>query len=234
VQGRADFSAIESLVSRLTGLQMKAVADPADVKKAGLEKPAATVRLGSGSSQATLAIGGPAAEGTVYAKDVSRPDLFTIESSLLDELKKEPFEYRQKDLFDARSFNATRLEIVRGGQTHVFEKTKAKNKQGQDEEKWRQVSPQTRDIEQASFDALMTAVTGARATGFVDAPAALKALAAPELTVSVKFDEGKKDERVTFARAGSDAFAGRAGEPGAAKIESATLDAIGKALQELK
>jgi hypothetical protein len=234
VQGRADFSAIESLVSRLTGLQMKAVADPADVKKAGLEKPAATVRLGSGSSQATLAIGGPAAEGTVYAKDVSRPDLFTIESSLLDELKKEPFEYRQKDLFDARSFNATRLEIVRGGQTHAFEKTKAKNKEGQDEEKWRQVSPQTRDIEQASFDALMTAVTGARATGFVDAPAALKALAAPELTVSVKFDEGKKDERVTFARAGSDAFARRAGEPGAAKIESATLDAIAKALQELK
>jgi hypothetical protein len=52
--------------------------------------------------------------------------------------------------------------------------------------------------------------------------------------VSIKFEEGKKEERVTFARAGSDAFATRTGEPGAAKIESATLDAIAKALQELK
>jgi Domain of unknown function (DUF4340) len=234
VQGRADFSAIESLVSRIAGLQMKSIADAPDPKKQGLDKPVATVRLGTGSAQATLAVGGKAGDAAVYAQDLSRPTVFTIESSILDDLKKDPSEYRQKDLFDARSFNSTRLEIVRAGQTHVFEKTKSKNKEGQEEEKWRQTAPQTRELDQSSFDALLSAITGARATSFVDAATAAKGLATPELTATIKFDDGKKEERVTFAKSGADALAARAGDPGAAKIETSTLDSIVKALQELK
>jgi hypothetical protein len=236
VQARADFNTIEGLVSRLSGLQMKSIVDApdADLKKYGLDQPAAIVKFGSGSSQASLALGGKAAEGTIYARDLSRPAIFTVEANVLDELKKDPSDYRQKDLFDARSFNATRIDIVRTGQTHTFEKTKTKNKEGQDEEKWRQVSPQARQLDQASFDALLTAITGVRATAFVDATVAAKALAAPELTVTIKFDEGKKEERVTLAKAGTDAFASRAGEPGAAKVDASAIDGAVKALQELK
>jgi hypothetical protein len=234
IQGRADYSAIESLVSRITGLQMKSVADGVETKKTGLEKPAATIRMGTGSSQATLAIGAAAGEDTVYARDLSRDIVFTIDSSLLTDLKKDVSEYRQKDLFDARSFNATRLEIVQAGQTHAFEKTTSKNKEGQDEDKWRQVSPQQRDLDQSSFDALLSAVTGLRANGFVDPATAAKALAAPDLTVTIKFDEGKKEERVTLARSGSDVLAARAGETGAARLDGTALDPVTKALQELK
>jgi hypothetical protein len=237
VKGRADFSAIEGLVSRLTGLQMKAIVadtEGPDAKKYGFEKPAATIRFGSGSSNATLVVGGPAEKDTVYAKDLSRPTVFTVESSIMDELKKDPSEYRQKDLFGARSFNSTRLDLVRAGQTHTFEKAKVKNKEGQDEDKWRQTAPQARDLDQASFDALLSAVTGVRATSFVDDAAATKALASPEVAVTVKFDEGKKEDRVAFAKAGTDAYAARTGEPGAAKVEASTVDSIVKALQELK
>jgi hypothetical protein len=235
IQARADFNAVDSLARRLAGLQMTSVVDEAGASAAkfGLERPAATVRLSSGSSQATLAIGAPAGEKGVYARDLSRPAVFTVEASVLDELKKELAEYRQKDLFDARSFNATRLEIVREGQTHAFEKTKVKNEKGQEEEKWRQIAPQARELDQPGFDKLLSAVTGVRATSFVDqAPA--KALAAPSLTVAIKFDEGKKEERVTFASAGTDVYAARAGEPGAAKIDTTALDSINNALQELK
>jgi Domain of unknown function (DUF4340) len=234
VQARADFSAIEGIVSRLAGLQMKSVIDTpeADGKKYALDKPAATVKFGTGSSQATVVIGGPAAEATVYAKDLSRPAIFTIESSVLDELKKDPSEYRQKDLFDARGFNATRLEIVSAGQTHAFEKTKVKNKEGQDEEKWRQLTPQARELDQPAFDALLSALTAIRASGFV--AAAAKALSTPELSVAIKFDEGKKEDKVALARSGTDGFASRAGEPGAAKIDPAAIDAATKALRELK
>jgi hypothetical protein len=236
VQARADFSAIEGLVSRLSGLQMKSIIDApdADPKKYGFDKPAATVKFGTGSAQATLVLGGKAAEGTIYARDLSRPAVVTVEATALEELKKDPSEYRQKELFDARSFNATRIEIVRAGQTHTFEKAKTKNKEGQDEEKWRQVSPQTRELDQASFDTLVSALTGIRATGFVDAAAASKALAAPELAVTIKFDEGKKDEKVTLAKAGTDAFGSRAGEPGAAKVDASAIDSAVKALQGLK
>jgi hypothetical protein len=209
------------------------VPDAADLKKYGLDKPAVSVRLGSGSSQATLLIGGAAdAEGSVYAKDVSRPAVFTIDSTLVEDLKKDPSEYRQKDLFDARSFNTTRLEIVRNGQTTVFEKTKVKDKDGKEEEKWRQTAPSARDVDAAKIEALISAATGARATSFVESTART-GLDKPELSVALKYDESK-EERVTFARTGDSAYASRAGSPGAARIEPSVIDAIVKALEDLK
>ena len=67
--GRAEFGAVDGLVSRVSSVQMKSIVpDSSDLKKYGLDKPAVTVRLGSGSSQATLLVGGPAETGTVYAR----------------------------------------------------------------------------------------------------------------------------------------------------------------------
>jgi hypothetical protein len=168
----------------------------------------------------------------VYAKDLSRPTVFTIEAALLDDLKKDASEYRQKDLFDARSFNATRMQITRNGQTTVFEKTKAKDKDGKEEEKWRQTAPAARDVDQAKVEAVISAATGARATGFVDSTAKT-GLDKPELSVSFKYDEGK-EERVTFARAGGSAYAARTGSPGAATVDASAIDGIVKALEDVK
>jgi hypothetical protein len=234
--GRTDYTAVESLVGRLGTAQMKSIAaaEGADLKQYGLEQPQATVRIGTGSSQAVLLVGGKAGEeGNVYAKDQSRPAVFTLESSLLDELKKDASEFRQKDLFDARSFNTTRVEIARGGQTTAFEKSKVKNKEGVEEEKWRQVAPETKDVDSARVDSLLTSITGARADSF-QADTAKTGLDKPELTATLTFDEGKKKETVAFARSGSDGYASRAGEPGAAKIPASTVESIVKALEEIK
>jgi len=230
---RGDSGAIEGLVGKVAGAQMKAMTAPeaTDLKQYGLDKPAATVRIGSGSSQATLLVGSAAAEGTVYAKDLSRPPVFTIESGVLDDLKKDPSDYRQKDLFDARSFNSTRVEIVRGGQTIAFAKATVKDKDGKDEQKWRQVAPAEKDVDGAKVDSFISAVTAARATSFVDSTAKT-GLDKPELTVAIKYDEGKKEDRVAFAKSGSDGYASRVGSPGAAKIDATTIDSIVKALDE--
>jgi hypothetical protein len=233
--GRADFGAIDGLVSRVSSVQMKSiVAAPRDLKTYGLDKPAATVRLGSGSSQATLLVGAAAEgeTGSVYAKDFSRPTIFTIDSTLVDDLKKDASEYRQKDLFDARSFNTTRMEITRNGQTSVFEKAKVKDKDGKEEEKWRQTAPSARDLDAAKVETLISAATGARATGFVDSTAKT-GLDKPELSVMFKYDEGK-EERVAFARAAGQAYASRTGSPGAARIDASVIDAIVKAVEGLK
>jgi hypothetical protein len=180
------------------------------------------VRIGSGSSLATLLVGSAAEEGDVYAKDGSRPAVFTLEASLLEELKKDAGEYRQKDLFDARTFNTTRLEIARGGETLVFEKTKGKDKDGNDEEQWRQTAPEPKEIDRAKLDALLSSLTGARADSFAGrAPAGGKT----EAAFALKFDESK-EERVTLLRAGTDAYAVRDGSQGAAKITTAVLDEI--------
>jgi hypothetical protein len=231
---RADFSAIDGLVSRVSGVQMKAVEPPdsPDSKKYGLDPPAATVRVGSGSSQATLVLGAAAGNGDVYAKDLARPIVFTVEPALLEDLKKDASEYRQKDLFDARSFSATRLEIVRNGQIVAFEKAKVKDTDGKEEEKWRQTLPAQRDVDAAKVEGLITAITGARATGFTDTTATT-GLDKPELTVAFKYDQNK-DERVTFARSGGSAHAARGGNPGAATVDAAVLDGIIKALEDIK
>jgi hypothetical protein len=222
---RADFGTIEGLVGRLNTTQMKAIAatdaDANALKEYGLDTPAATVRVTSGSAQAGLAIGKSAGEGVVYARDLSRPMVFTVESALADELKKPADELRLKDLFDARSFNTTRVEIVRGNQIVAFEK---------DKDTWKQVTPAAKAVDGAKVDALITALTNTRATGFVDKAPALDT---PELTATLKFDEGKQ-EKVVFARKGPDAFARRDGDPGAAKIDAASVDAVIKALDVLK
>jgi hypothetical protein len=232
VKARADFTTVDGIVSRVNTLQMKSIVSDA-VTDDGLDKPEATIQLGSGSSQATLVLGKGAGDGAVYAKDQSRPLILTIDSAIVAEVTKDAGEYRQKDLFDARTFNSTRLEIVAGSQAIAFEKTKTKDKDGKDEEKWKQVAPTAKDVDQAKIDALITAITQARATGFVDTTAKT-GLDKPELTFTIKSDEGKREEKVSFARSGKEAFAARAGEPGAAKIDTATVESITKAMEGLK
>lgn len=224
---RADFGAVEGILGRLNTSPMKSIVapdvqDPKALKQYGLDTPVATVRVSSGSSQAGLAIGKSAGEGTVYAKDLSRPMVFTVEAALADELKKPADEFRVKDLFDARAFNTTRVEATRAGQTVAFEK---------DKDAWKQVTPAAKPADTAKVDALLTALAATRATGFEE-KAAATGLETPELTIAVKFDEGKQ-EKVTFARKDGNAFARREGDT-AAKIDVATLDGILKALDALK
>ena len=234
VNARADFTSVDGLVSRLNTLQMKSIAadQPGSLAEFGLDKPAATIQLGSGSSQATLLVGKAAADNTIYVKDQSRPAVMTIDANLMDELKKEAGEFRQKDLFDARAFNATRIEVVRNGQTMAFEKTKSKNKEGQEEEKWRQVAPAAQDADQTKVENLLSAATQTRATSFADA-AAKTGLESPTFRIAIKSGEPQKEETVTFAKSGDKAFASRAGDPGAAVIDASSIDNIIKALDEL-
>ena len=235
IEARADGSAIDGLVNRLDTLQMKSIAaaeakSPAEY---GLDKPAATVQLGSGSSQATLLIGKSAGEGVVYARDASKPMVVIVDAGLLEDLKKEPGSYRQTDLFDARAFNASHLDLTTSSGTVRFEKARVKNKDGQEEEKWRQVAPAQQDVDNTKLDALLTAVTQSRATSFVES-ADKTGLDKPELTVTVKSSDGKREETVRYARSGSDAYAARSGEGGAAKVDIAVIEAIVKALQDVQ
>jgi Domain of unknown function (DUF4340) len=235
VVARGDFSAIEGLVSRISTLQMTSIAAEKVDKPAeyGLDKPAATVTIGNKSSQATLEIGRSPEAGKLYARDASRPMVFTIDASLMDDLKKAPSDYRQKDLFDARAFNTNRIDVTRDGQTWTFEKSTAKNADGQDEEAWKQTAPAQKDEDREKISEFLSAVTLVRAESFADkAPATV--LKNPELSITITSDEGKRKETVRFDRSGSDAWADRDGEPGAARVPASAVDEILKAFEELK
>jgi hypothetical protein len=233
-EARADFGVVEGIIGRLNTTPMKAIirgeggetGETNDAKDYGLDKPSATVRVTSGSSQAGLAIGKSAGEGVVYAKDLSRPLVFTVEQALLDELTKPTDDFRIKDLFDARAFNTTRVEIVRNGQTTVFEKEKGKDT-------WKQTAPAQKAADGAKVEALLTALSNTRAASFVD-KISDTGLDAPQVTIGVTFEDGQRKERVAFARKGSDAYARREADASAAKIETSALDAIIKSVDALK
>ncbi len=234
VQARADFGSVEGLIGRLQSVQMKAIVksdpSPADLKQYGLDKPETTVNLSMGSARATLVVGGKADDTTVYARDTSKPMVMTIESALADELKKGADDYRRKDIFEFRAFNATRLEITRNGQTVVFEKVKGQGDNAPD--KWKRVSPNAGDVDKDKMDSLVSKLASMRATSFTESTAKT-GLDAPALIVLAKFEDGKKEERVTFGKTDSDAYASRPGEPGAAKVDAADLTEALKSLDEL-
>lgn len=230
VAARADTMTVDGLIGRLQVGQMKSIAAaeaPADgLAQYGLDKPSVTATVAAGSARATIVIGKEAEPGTYYARDTSRAMVFTIESSIVDDLKREPGAYRPKDVFEFRPFSATRIEVARDGRREAFEKKK--NKDGGDA--WHRLEPAA-EVDAAKMDAFLASLSGLSVDSYTD-PGTATGTAVAEVVVA--FDDGKKQERVTFSRAGADAFAVRAGEPGAGKFTASRIDDALKALDALK
>jgi hypothetical protein len=229
IAARADFGAVEGAIERLATANMQGITtdQASDLTQYGLDKPVATMTVKTGSSSAVLTLG-RTENAVVFAKDASRPLVFTVAPTLRDDVIKAVGEFRRKDVFDFRSFTATKLELTRGTETQVFEKSKSKDKDGKDVEGWKNAKGEA--VDAMKIDDVLTKVAGLRATSFEDAaPAALKA---PSVTVKATFDG--KTEVVTLAKMGTDAFAARQDEPGAAKFDAASLDDAIKALDALR
>lgn len=234
LQVRGDFGSVEGLIGKLQSAQMKSIAAndpaPADLKKFGFDKPDATVNVNAGSARATLVVGGKAEDGTIYVRDMSKPMVMTVESTLVDDLKKGADDYRRKDVFEFRAFNADRVEITRNGQPVVFEKVKGQGDNPQD--KWRRASPNAADVDKDKVDSLLSRLSNMRAASFVESTTNT-GLDKPAMTLHVKFDDGKKEERVTFGRSGDEVYASRPNEPGAAKVDATDFTEAIKTLDEL-
>jgi len=234
IDTKADFGTVEGLIGKVQTAQMKSMVaeqpSDADLKKYGLDKPEATIDLDAGSSKATLIVGGKADDSTVYARDASKPAVVTIEKSLVDDLKRGADDYRVKDLFQFRAYNASHVEITRGDQKIVFDRVKAASDKDQD--KWHRASPNPADVDRDKVDALLAKIANMRATSFVESTGKT-GLDKPAMTVYVKFDDGKKEERVTLGKSGEDVFASRPGEPGAMKTDAADFNEANKDLDEL-
>src|SRR5687768_8476897 len=114
VRARADFAAVEAALERLSSGQMQGIAsaDGADGKKRKLDPPVASFTAIAGSARATLMFG-DTENAVMYAKDASRPMIFTVAPTLYTDVIRDVGEFRRKDLFDSRSFTATHVEFKR-------------------------------------------------------------------------------------------------------------------------
>ncbi len=240
---RADYSTVEALVGRLGSGQMRSVvtedastvtedSDATDSGGFGLEEPALTATLGAGSATVSLVIGDEAPEGTRYARDATRSLVFTVDTSLATDLERDVTEYRQKNLFGFRPFNATRLEIAQAETTTVFEKVETEDADtGTTATTWRRVEPSTADIERPDMDDLLAKLSNLRAESFV-ASRDETGLDDTNVvaTVVVTFDDtasesaDTEEERVIFWRTGEDTYAVHGDEPGAALVNTRSVD----------
>jgi len=232
VNARADLGQAEGAVGSLQTLAMKSIAAPEaaekDLAKYGLDKPELIAMVGAGSTRATLAVGKADESGNLYARDLSRPMVVTIEPTTINALRNTPDSFRPRDVFEFRSFTASRLEITRGPSAIAFERVTGKD----GTTKWQRLNP-AKDIETSEMDGLLGALSGLSVDGYAGAGTRTGA-ESPIAIVAAKFDDGKKEERVVFGKVGSEVFAIRAGEPGAAKIDAARFDEAMKALDAIK
>jgi hypothetical protein len=236
LQAPADFASVNGLLGQLQSAQMTALKDrPEDLKdltQYGLARPSAIITIGAGSSSQTLQVGGAADEGSVWARDPSRPAVFSINSSVADELKKNADDLRRKEVFDFRPFNTTRFEITRGTNTIAYERVKGTGENAVDT--WKQVAPAAKAVDSSNLEGALLEFSNLRADSFVDRAGAATGHANPAAVVTVKYDDGKKEERVTFGVAGGSAFATRPDQPGALKLDAGKVDAAIKKLDALK
>lgn len=225
IVARADYAAIEGVLTRLSSTFMQKIVAPeaTDLRTYGLERPALTASVMGAGSTARLLIG-RAEEGARIAKDSGRPEVFTVEETLFTELAKDAPDYRRRDLFDARSFTANRIEIRRGTDVVAFDKSGTG-----ESEIWKNAAGQTVDL--MKVEDMLAKLSNIRAVTFDSTvPASLKT---PNVVVTIRFDTSKT-ETVSFAGAGADIVAARADEPGAAKIDSMPYEEAIKAVDALK
>jgi hypothetical protein len=224
VAARADYAGAEGIITRLSTGQMQKVVEnePKDLRQYGLDRPSLSATVSSGSSRATLLLG-RTTEGGYFAKDATRPAVFTVDEGLATELKKTVADLRRKDMFDARSFTVNRIDVQRGAEKLAFEKAKEGEK-----DVWKNAAGQV--VDSAKVEDLVTKLSNLRATTFEASNAALKT---PMLTVTMRFDENK-NETASFGRGGADVYGSRTDEPVAARLEANVFDEAMKAVDAMK
>jgi hypothetical protein len=233
IDGRADYSSSEAIIGRIESAQMKSiVADnvsPADLRKYGLDRPEAQVAVNFEGSKAVLQFGAAADDQAVYARDASKSLVVTVEKSLADDFKKTLDDYRRRDLFDFRAFNATRAEITWNGKSIVIERVQT---EADKPDTWKRVSPDEKELDKSKVETLLTGLADIRATSFKDSKAGT-GLDAPAMSIYMKYDQGRQEERATFGKSGNDAFASRPDDAGAMVIEADKLNEAITTLDEL-
>jgi hypothetical protein len=231
VAGRGDYSTIEGLLTRLSTAAMSEIVDAnaTDAKKYGLDAPSMRIAIGSGSSQAVLEIGSSAGDKP-YARDRSRPMVFTLETTLADDLKKPFDQYHKKDLFDSRPFSMEKVRVTRtvDGAAKTWEFSKIKR---DDADVW-QITPdggQAADVDRQKLDDLLNKLTDLKMEALVDSTRQT-GLATPILNVGVSYDNGKF-ERVRIGRAGGQHYGNREGEQATGEVSGSAVDAALTALE---
>ena len=239
IQAPADFVSVNGVLGQLQSAQMTALKERPeelkDLKQYGLDKPAVVATIGTGTSSVRFELGKEADPGAVWARDAAKPIVFSTNNGVGMELKKNVNDFRRKEVFDFRPFNTTRFEITRGNnkESRAFERVKGTGDNAVDT--WKQVAPTEKTVDSSNFEGVLLDFSNLRAETFTNTPGPARAGSDTQSAVIVvKFDDGKKEERVVITSSGGAVYAQRADQPGALKIEAGKYEEAIKKLDALQ
>jgi hypothetical protein len=213
---RADATQVDALVSKLKDAKMDATISDEDAKKAaegfasGTKVALATVSDSSGDQ--TLEVRKDK-DKNYYAKSSVVEGIYKVPSDTGDALDKSLDDFRNKKLFDFGFSDPTKIELK--GATYT--------KSG---DKWMSGA---KTMDNGSVQSLIDKLRDLAATKFAD-----KSAGDPVFEATVTSNEGKKVEKVTVRKQGTDYFAQREGEPSIYQLDAKGVDDLQAAALAVK
>ena len=194
----ADPDAMDSLLQAVANAKMASIVEekPEHLEKYGLQKPAITLTatVGKGSPAALLV--GKKTGSAYYARDASRPTIFTIGDDVYSKLTQKYADLRDKKVVKLAASDMQQIQLTDTAGSLAVSRKKDNS------EEWTFLSPEQQKGKPASGWKLVDALTGLTADQIIDhpSPADLKSLAEPETTVVVTNPKGEKTT-IRFSKA---------------------------------
>jgi hypothetical protein len=213
---RADATQVDSLINKLKDAKMDAIVSDEDAKKAaagfasGTRVALATVSDSKGDQ--TLEVHKDK-DKNYYAKSSAVDGIYKIGSDIGDALDKGLDDFRNKKLFDFGFSDPGKIELK--GATYT--------KSG---DKWMSGA---KTMDNASVQSLIDKLRDLTATKFAD-----KSGGDTVFEATVTSNEGKKVEKVTIRKQGTDYFAQREGEPSIYQLDAKAVDDLQAAVSGVK
>jgi hypothetical protein len=207
------------------------LADTLSTTQMNLNQPtgqAADAAFARGSLVATVDVMGPAGKQTLevkkdkdnyYAQSSYAQGIYQVDASLATELTKKLEDFRDKSVFDFRYNDPNEVDMENESQ-EPGSVTKSWNlaRNGED---WQQAG---KKMDADSCEAVVSALRSLTATKFVSS-----GFTTPEITATVKSNNGARVEKVSIAKAGGEYLAKRENEPTIYVLDAGAVEGLEKA-----
>lgn len=194
----ADPDATDSLLQSVANAKMASVVEekPEHLDRYGLQKPPITFTAATGKGSPATLLVGKKTGSSYFARDASRPTIFTINDDVYSKLTEKYAQLRDKKVIAVAASDMQQIQITDAAGSLAVSRKK------DDSENWTFDAPDPQKGKPASGWKIVDALTGLTADQIIDHPSAadLKSLSKPEITVVLTNTKGEKST-VRFAKA---------------------------------
>ena len=216
---RADSFPVEELIRKLQDARMDLSGSADEQKKAAASyasaQPLATVKLSDAAGAQSLDV--KKLNTDYYAKSSVVPGIYKVAADLGSALDKTPADFRNHKLFDFGFNDPNKVEFRNGSSDVTYQKS------GQD---WKSGG---KNMEAASIQAVVDQLRDLSASAFPTT-----GFTNPYIDITVVSNDGKRTEKVSFAKSSQNYVAKREGEPSLYELSAKSVDDLVKAFSAVK